>query len=291
MVCVCAGKLNLTVGFYRFLGWKWAISSPFPCNNVLDLLPNDGYVGKSMGCFDIKMVAGSHGGAIWRPGMSRSSMEGGCCTLAVNVEMGPVFHSCCSRIPLYSGPPAFILCVQLPPRPSANKWSFCLRVFAPACWQFSKATSPKTSGLSWDTSPRQPIIFPLSNVGFPLSASIVTFCFWIFSASLCLSITWFVLDWHLGWWIFGIPPLPCFWRSLYSTFYFFTIIQLGFLCFHTAFLTILLLQFYNSLKLSSHPLAISSVETVFTPKNVQYGCVFTIACNCRGIFLPPAVIS
>lgn len=93
--------------------------------------------------------------------------------------------------------------------------------------------------------------FPPFKCCFPLAASILIFCFWIFTASLCSSITCVVLGWHLGWWIFGIPPLPCFWRSLYSAFYlflfiyFFTIIQLGFLCFHTAFLTVLFLQIFQ----------------------------------------------
>lgn len=42
-------------------------------------------------------------------------------TLAVNVEMGPVFHSYSSQMPLYSVSPSFHPSIPPPPLSSSNK--------------------------------------------------------------------------------------------------------------------------------------------------------------------------
>ena len=51
-----------------------------------------------------------------------------------------------------------------PPHPlsSSNKWSFCSSVFAAVGWRASAGPSPKTSGLSWNSSLLQSIICGLS---------------------------------------------------------------------------------------------------------------------------------
>lgn len=80
---------------------------------------------------------------LWLWSMSAGQRGGECYTLAVNVEMGPVFHSHSSQMPLYSVPPPFI---PPPPLSSSNKWSFCSRVFAAVGRRASAGLSPKTSG-------------------------------------------------------------------------------------------------------------------------------------------------
>lgn len=51
---------------------------------------------------------------LWLLSTSAGPCGGECYTLAVNVEMGPVFHSYSSQMPLYSVPPPFIHLFLLP---------------------------------------------------------------------------------------------------------------------------------------------------------------------------------
>lgn len=69
----------------------------------------------------------------------RGSVEGGeCYTLAVNVEMGPVFHSHSSEMPLYSASPPFIPPFGLPLFPPPINDPF-VRVFFAAMGQRASA--------------------------------------------------------------------------------------------------------------------------------------------------------
>lgn len=67
-------------------------------------------------CIEILQQWEHMGSGLWS--MSAGQRGGECYTLAVNVEMGPVFHSHSSQMPLYSVPPPFI---PPPPLSSSNK--------------------------------------------------------------------------------------------------------------------------------------------------------------------------
>lgn len=67
---------------------------------------------------------------LWLLSMSAGQRGGECYTLAVNVEMGPVFHSHSSQMPLYSVPPPFIPPFLLPLFPPPINDPF-VRVFLP----------------------------------------------------------------------------------------------------------------------------------------------------------------
>jgi len=56
-------------------------------------------------CFTYMRQAGYHHMGLWLLSMSAGQRGGQCCTLAVNVEMGPVFHSHSSQMTQYSAPP------------------------------------------------------------------------------------------------------------------------------------------------------------------------------------------
>lgn len=66
----------------------------------------------------------------WPLRTSAGQRGGECYTLAVNVEMGPVFHSHSSQMPLYSVPPPFIPPFGLPLFPPPINDPF-VRVFLP----------------------------------------------------------------------------------------------------------------------------------------------------------------
>lgn len=67
---------------------------------------------------------------LWLLSMSAGQRGGECYTLAVNVEMGPVFHSHSSQMPLYSVPPPFIPPFLLPLFPPPINDPF-VRLFLP----------------------------------------------------------------------------------------------------------------------------------------------------------------
>lgn len=67
---------------------------------------------------------------VWLRSTSAWQCGGECYTLAVNVEMGPVFHSHSSQMPLYSVPPPFIPLSRLPLFPPPINDPF-VRVFLP----------------------------------------------------------------------------------------------------------------------------------------------------------------
>lgn len=94
--------------------------------------------------------------------MSAGQRGGECYTLAVNVEMGPVFHSHSSQMPLYSVPPPFIPPFCLPPFPPPINDPFVRVFFAAVGWRASAGPSPKTSRLSWNCFLLQSIICGLS---------------------------------------------------------------------------------------------------------------------------------
>lgn len=87
------------------------------------------------------MLADYHRGTIWAAAAEYVSgaVEGGeCYTLAVNVEMGPVFHSHSSEMPLYSASPPFIPPFGLPLFPPPINDPF-VRVFFAAMGQRASA--------------------------------------------------------------------------------------------------------------------------------------------------------
>lgn len=67
---------------------------------------------------------------LWLLSTSARQRGGECYTLAVNVEMGPVFHSHSSQMPLYSVPPPFIPPFHLPLFPPPINDPF-VRLFLP----------------------------------------------------------------------------------------------------------------------------------------------------------------
>lgn len=67
---------------------------------------------------------------LWLLSTSAGQCGGECYTLAVNVEMGPVFHSYSSQMPLYSVPQPFIHLFLLPLFPPPINDPF-VRVFLP----------------------------------------------------------------------------------------------------------------------------------------------------------------
>lgn len=107
----------------------------------------------------------------------RGSAGGECYTLAVNVEMGPVFHSHSSQMPLYSVPPPFIPPFRLPLFPPPINDPFVRVFFAAVGWRASAGPSPKTSRLSWNCFLSQSIICgPLSYSLFLLFSPRFPYC-------------------------------------------------------------------------------------------------------------------
>lgn len=206
-----AGRLSSTVNFQ---GWKPTISLR-PYVATLVLLETGGQVGGSSGVVGCTLNINASrppqwdhmGSGCWV--CQRGSVGGECYTLAVNVEMGPVFHSHSSQMPLYSVPPPFIPPFRLPLFPPPINDPFVRVFFAAVGWRASAGPSPKTSRLSWNCFLSQSIICG------PLSYSFFFYHLpFLIAACPCLPddyssylFTIFVLIWHVGWWIFEIPAL------------------------------------------------------------------------------------